>query len=301
MVATVRTVRRRTAGRRAELGFDVAVSGDNIVVGAHWDDDRGTKSGSAYFYRYNEGTETWDLVCKRTAGDGTAEDYFGVCVAIDGDRAMIGAYKDDSPLADAGSAYVFHCSHTTGLWEQISKVTAPDEAAADYFGRRVAIDQDFAIAGIYAADDKGTDSGSARVYVSITGGALEQTWELDGVGNWTSTTANGVTQTREHDGRNRITSLDDDGTYVDYDSAGNMTVMPRIPLPGYSPGKLESGDTILFAFLFFLFPWVPSGLGQGRGGQKGFERRDERLVAHGAPGRFATTRRGPEIAVLGGL
>jgi len=35
-----------------EFGFSVAVSGDVAVIGAYWDDDAGTKSGSAYVYRF---------------------------------------------------------------------------------------------------------------------------------------------------------------------------------------------------------------------------------------------------------
>ena len=43
---------------------------------------------------------------KLTATDGAQYDYFGL-VSIDGDTMVIGAYGNDSPKDDSGSAYVF--------------------------------------------------------------------------------------------------------------------------------------------------------------------------------------------------
>jgi RHS repeat-associated protein len=53
--------------------------------------------------------------------------------------------------------------------------------------------------------------------------------------NWISTTANGVTQSRQSDPANEITSLDGTTQDVGYEADGNMTVMPKDPLPGYRP------------------------------------------------------------------
>ena len=101
-------------------------------------------------------------VAKLTAGDGTADDYFGCCVSISGDTAIVGAYGDDDRGSDSGSAYIFE--DTGSGWTQVAKLTAGDGAASDYFGYSVSISGDTAIVGAYCDDDRGSDSGSAYVF-----------------------------------------------------------------------------------------------------------------------------------------
>jgi hypothetical protein len=95
-----------------EFGKAVAVSGDVVVAGAHYD-DWGTgiifNEGSAYVFEkpgsgWADMTETASL----RASDGEASDEFGMSVALDGSTLVIGCYRDGvggSP--DQGSAYVF--------------------------------------------------------------------------------------------------------------------------------------------------------------------------------------------------
>ena len=86
------------------FGGSVAIDGTTIVVGAHFDDDSGSASGSAYVFRTSDGGDSYGQVAKLTASDGAAEDRFGVSVAIAGDTVMVGAYgKDDY----TGGVYVF--------------------------------------------------------------------------------------------------------------------------------------------------------------------------------------------------
>jgi uncharacterized membrane protein len=87
------------------FGGGVAISGDYAVVGARYDDDAGSRSGSAYIFK-RDGT-AWTEQAKITASDGAAGDYFGGSVAISGDYAIAGARKDDDAGMDSGSAYIF--------------------------------------------------------------------------------------------------------------------------------------------------------------------------------------------------
>ncbi len=82
------------------FGRAVAIEGENLLVGAPYDCDRGTESGSAYFYRLS-GSD-WPLQAKITAPDGAAGDCFGFSMALDGEYAMIGAFGDS---AYAGAVY----------------------------------------------------------------------------------------------------------------------------------------------------------------------------------------------------
>ena len=94
------TARRTTTSATASRS-----AGPRPIVGAYRDDDRGSNSGSAYVFE-NTGSG-WTQVAKLTASDGAANDYFGYSVAISGDTAIVGAYRDDDRGSDSGSAYLF--------------------------------------------------------------------------------------------------------------------------------------------------------------------------------------------------
>jgi len=104
----------------------------------------------------------WARQQKLTASDGAVGDYFGYSVSVSGDYAVVGA-RDDDNGSGSGSAYVFVRSGAT--WTQQQKLAATDGAASDYFGWSVSIAGDYAIVGAYGNDDKGSNSGSAYVFV----------------------------------------------------------------------------------------------------------------------------------------
>ncbi len=85
------------------FGWSVAINGDTVVVGAKADD---AFIGSAYVFT-RSGT-VWSEQQKLTASDGATGDVFGSSVAISGDTVVVGAYLDDAPAADQGSAYIFN-------------------------------------------------------------------------------------------------------------------------------------------------------------------------------------------------
>ena len=88
-----------------EFGYSVSLSGDRVLVGAHYDDDNGTDSGSAYVFEFGNGN--WSQTDKLMAADGVFEDYFGESVSLSGDRALIGVPLDDDRGDDSGSASIF--------------------------------------------------------------------------------------------------------------------------------------------------------------------------------------------------
>jgi hypothetical protein len=143
------------------FGYSVAISGNIAIVGAYQDDDEGINSCSAVVFERKNGN--WAQMAKLTADDGAKNDYFGYSVAMSGNIAIISAYHDDDKGTDSGSALVFVLEN--GNWAQMAKLTADDGAASDYFGINVAIDGNIAIIGAHQDDDKGTNSGSAFVFV----------------------------------------------------------------------------------------------------------------------------------------
>jgi hypothetical protein len=162
------------------FGESVAISGDTIVVGASGDDDKGSSSGSAYIFDRNQGgLEQWGQVAKLVAADGAAADFFGEKLSLSGDYIAVGAYGDDDHGLNSGSVYVFERNQGgAGNWGQAAKLTPPDGANYDEFGRAVSIDGDTIIAGAHNDADKGTYSGSAYVYARNQGSAWVQVTKL---------------------------------------------------------------------------------------------------------------------------
>jgi hypothetical protein len=128
------------------FGYSVALSGDTALVGDNQDDiGANTDQGSAYIFT-RSGT-TWTQQAKLTAGDGAAYDSFGFSVALSGNTALVGAYRDYiGANTNVGSAYVFVRSGTS--WAQQARLTASPRAGNSYFGRSVAISGDTALVGM---------------------------------------------------------------------------------------------------------------------------------------------------------
>ncbi len=140
-----------------EFGVSVAISGNTAVVGALYDDDLGEDAGAAYVFVY-DGT-SWTLQQKILAPGGAAGDYFGISVAVSGDRAVIGTVEGGTKK---GVVYVFARHGTT--WVRETALSSPDSRSNDYFGYSLAIFDDTILVGAPQADSVAFDSGAAYVY-----------------------------------------------------------------------------------------------------------------------------------------
>jgi hypothetical protein len=154
------------------FGVSVACSGNFAIAGAYGDNENGSESGSAYVFDAVTGQQLRRLL----PSDGAAGDWFGISVAIDGNRAVIGAQYDEDGGTLAGSAYVFDV--TSG--QQHFKLLSSDGAADDKFGWSVAVSGDRAIIGVPYDDDNGSDSGSAYVFDLTTGQQIRKLLPSDG-------------------------------------------------------------------------------------------------------------------------
>ena len=93
------------------FGYDVALDGSYVLVGAGWNGGGGTARGQAYLFARNEGgTDNWGEVQRLRASDGANEDWFGFSVALDGSYLLVGADGEDGAGAEGaerGAAYMF--------------------------------------------------------------------------------------------------------------------------------------------------------------------------------------------------
>ena len=144
------------------FGQSVAFSGKTLIIGATLRDVSGhADQGAAYVFV--DGLAGWTEQAMLTASDGTAGNYFGDSVAIDGDTVLVGARRS---LSEQGSAYVF--TRTGSTWTQRVRLTGPGGASGDDFGRAVAIGAGTAVVGA-PLDNVGsaTNQGSVTVFTGI--------------------------------------------------------------------------------------------------------------------------------------
>lgn len=145
------------------FGSSVAIDGDTVIVGAHEErnSQNGSASGAAYIFT-RSGT-SWSQQVKLIASDGGSAEFFGSSVALDGDRAVIGAEAHNhSGIIHVGAAYVF--SRSGGTWSEHAKLMASDGTSGDALGSSVAIDGDTVIAGAKREGSNGSLSGAAYVF-----------------------------------------------------------------------------------------------------------------------------------------
>ena len=163
------------------LGASVASTGDvngdsydDIIIGAHYNDDGGNNAGKAYVYLGSaSGLSTF---ASWTATGEAAGDYLGASVASAGDvngggydDVIVSAHGNNDGSNDAGKAYVYLGS-ATGLSTSASW-TETGEVAVDYFGTSVAsagdVDgdgYDNIIVSSHGNNDGSNDAGKAYVY-----------------------------------------------------------------------------------------------------------------------------------------
>lgn len=161
-------------GVGAQFGNSVAISGNTMVVGARFDSTTASQAGAAFVYVLTG--STWTQQAVLLANDGAVADKFGYSVAISGDTIVVGAFNDDSPLSNAGSAYVYVRSGTVWTFQQ--KLTAGDQTADDEFGNAVGIEGNTIAAGAHFADLPGnSEAGSVYIY-QRSGTVWSQTQKL---------------------------------------------------------------------------------------------------------------------------
>jgi hypothetical protein len=149
------------------FGASVAISGGIAAVGAPGVDVIiGSDEGSIFiFYQNPLNPSEWNFVKQVSALDADADDNFGVSIALDGDRLLVGANMDDQTAVNAGAAYVFYRNEGgTDNWGQVSKLMATGGKSNDNFGISVALDGDYAVVGAPGVDGIFQNAGAAYVF-----------------------------------------------------------------------------------------------------------------------------------------
>lgn len=111
---------------------------------------------------------------KLSAPDGAEWDRFGNAVALDGDTAIVGSFRDKNSNGEyAGAVYVFELQN--GAWEMTTKLTAQDRKKNASFGERVALSGDRAIVSAPTEPHSDTQARGAAYIYHRSGGE----WQLE--------------------------------------------------------------------------------------------------------------------------
>ena len=160
-----------TAGDGASsdlFGFDVAISGDTIVVGAQ-QRDFGSEIARGAVYVYRRVGNFWQQEVELVIGNAGVK-FFGDSVALEGDTLVIGAGLSDIDANNGqGAVYIYQRSGTS--WSLQTKLTANDGQPNDYFGDDVAISEDRVVIG---APSRNGFRGAVYVFVRNGAGWLQQ-------------------------------------------------------------------------------------------------------------------------------
>ncbi len=169
------------------FGSAVAIFDTTVLVAAVYEDEdvNGgntlSNAGSAYFFHIDEGgVNNWGQKQKVVMEDAGADQNYGYSVAVDGNYAVVAAYRDFSDetgnnhLFEAGSAYIL--KNLNGVWTEIKKIVASDRAASDRFGVSVSISGDIVVVGAASEDEDALGAntlfgaGAAYIFYKDQGG-----------------------------------------------------------------------------------------------------------------------------------
>lgn len=158
-------VKASNPGMGDNFGYNIAIDGDTVVVGAPNEDgatddasdaaNAATDSGAAYVFVRSKSTWKQQAYLKAlVSGQAAAGEALGASVAIDGDTIVLGA---PNPTG-VGAAYVF--VRSGGTWTQQAKLASAQGGSGDLFGNAVALDGDTAVVGALREDSNATGTAS---------------------------------------------------------------------------------------------------------------------------------------------
>jgi hypothetical protein len=105
---------------------------------------------------------TWNQTAQLFASTGGTSSWFGAAVALDGDRLLVGAWRSDVNVIDAGSATVYR--RCGDAWIRQADFFATDGDSGDALGRAIALQGQTVVLGAPSRQGAFTASGATYVY-----------------------------------------------------------------------------------------------------------------------------------------
>ena len=222
-----------------QFGYDIAISGNRIVVSSPFDDgllsaDTLTDGGIVYVYTWSG--SSWGTPVELRPPQLVASDNFGFSVALKGDRLAVSAYLDDGLLSaftlrNTGIVYVYNWNGTS--WGTPEELRPPQLVMDDTFGTDVAFSKSGNVLVISAPEDDGLLTAN-----SFTNGGIVYVYR------WNGTSWGTPTELRSPN----IRSFDSFGHSIDINE-NQIVVGARLD------DGLLTANTIADGGMLYLFSW----------------------------------------------
>lgn len=148
-----------------EFGSAVQLKGDKLLVGSYQDIQNGASMGAVFYYQLLNGS--WQEMQKITSSDGNSLDEFGFEVLFHNDEVIVNALNGEDEVNGSGKLYQFEL--TGNQWiEKNSMVPLVDPGFA-YFGRSMAMNDDWVAVGANGDNDFGSQTGAIYLYKKENG------------------------------------------------------------------------------------------------------------------------------------
>jgi hypothetical protein len=168
------TVKSSDIAAGDQFGSGIHLKGDQLIVGASTDDDKGMDSGSAYIFKRN-GT-AWTQIVKFVPTDGDQSDNFGEDVALSGTFAIVSSPIDEEKGNLTGSVYGYKLQGANWVFDK--KYFSTDPNQNEIFGFNLhAASNGTVLIGATGNDEKGANMGAAYV-LTVGTSSLEEVRKL---------------------------------------------------------------------------------------------------------------------------
>ena len=138
----------------------IDLDGGRLIVSDPSNDHVAPSGGRAHIYHVSNGMWAWDAsIAPSTL---SADDRFGIAVAISGNLAVVGAERDNDFVANSGAAYVYERNANT--WVLRDTLKNPNAASADSFGEAISIGL-FGRVAVGAPGDNSVAAGAGATYL----------------------------------------------------------------------------------------------------------------------------------------
>jgi hypothetical protein len=199
-------IKASNTGAEDGFGWDVALHGDTLAVGARAEDSAATgidgselnndafNAGAVYVFT-RDSAGTWSQQAYIKASNTGGGDRFGSSVSLYGDTLAVGALNEDSAATgingdqaddsdlSSGAVYVF-TRDSAGTWSQQAYVKASNTGRSDNFGASVSLYGDTLAVGAAGEDSAATGiNGDQTDNSAKTSGAV-YVFARDGAGTW---------------------------------------------------------------------------------------------------------------------
>lgn len=146
------------------FGYNVALSSNGLTmaVAAPLKTNNGSQMGAVYIF--TRVADTWTQEAKLLSSDITADDTFGMDLAIsnDGNILMVGSSYKDLAYVDQGSVYVF--TRSGASWSQRNVLTPSTPLVKGRFGQGISMSLDGSMAVVSCIGDNAA-TGAAYLFV----------------------------------------------------------------------------------------------------------------------------------------